>query len=133
SRERTATGVGLALAWHGAGFTGSGEVKLASVASLELTAEGEIRILTASTEMGQGTKTIFPQLVAEALDVPFEAVELAPQDTAFVPDSGPTAASRTAMVVGCLLIKAAWRLRAEVQAATGGPFATTYRDHARSA
>src|SRR3989337_3597871 len=27
---RVATGVGLALAWHGAGFTGSGEVKLAT-------------------------------------------------------------------------------------------------------
>ena len=69
-RERMASGIGLALAWHGAGFTGSGEVKLASVASLELTAEGAIRILTASTEMGQGTKTIFPQLVADALGVP---------------------------------------------------------------
>ena len=131
-RERMASGVGLALAWHGAGFTGSGEVKLASVASLELTAEGEIRILTASTEMGQGTKTIFPQLVAEALDVPIDTVELAPQDTAFVPDSGPTVASRTAMVVGGLLIKAAQRLRSEVEAATGGSFAATYRAYATS-
>jgi CO/xanthine dehydrogenase Mo-binding subunit len=131
-RERIARGVGLALAWHGAGFTGSGEVKLASVASLELTAEGEIRILTASTEMGQGTKTIFPQLVAEALGVPYEAVILAPQDTAYVPDSGPTVASRTAMVVGGLLIRAAERLRAKVEAASGGTFPATYRDHARS-
>jgi hypothetical protein len=39
-RDRVASGVGLALAWHGAGFTGSGEVKLASVASVELTADG---------------------------------------------------------------------------------------------
>jgi CO/xanthine dehydrogenase Mo-binding subunit len=130
-RDRLASGVGLALAWHGAGFTGSGEVKLASVASLELTAEGEIRILTASTEMGQGTKTIFPQLVAEALGVPYESVELAPQDTAFVPDSGPTVASRTAMVVGGLLIKAAQRLRTEVEASTDGTFAATYRAYAR--
>jgi len=129
-RERSASGIGLALAWHGAGFTGSGEVKLASVVSLELTASGEIRILTASTEMGQGTKTIFPQLVAEALDVPIDAVELAPQDTAFVPDSGPTVASRTAMVVGGLLIHAARRLRSEVEAATGGTFAATYRAYA---
>ena len=30
---RRAAGIGLALAWHGAGFTGSGEVRLASVAS----------------------------------------------------------------------------------------------------
>lgn len=130
--DRTASGIGLALAWHGAGFTGSGEVKLASVASIELTAEGAIRILTASTEMGQGTKTIFPQLVAEALDVPIEDVELAPQDTAFVPDSGPTVASRTAMVVGGLLIKAAQRLRADVEAATRGSFATTHVEFARS-
>ena len=61
-------------------------------------------ILTGSTEMGQGTKTIFPQLVAEALGVPIDAVEFAPQDTALVPDSGPTVASRTAMVVGGLVI-----------------------------
>ena len=38
--DRTASGIGLALAWHGAGFTGSGEVKLASVASVELGADG---------------------------------------------------------------------------------------------
>ena len=78
--------------------------------------------------MGQGTKTIFPQLVGEALGVPDDDVEIAPQDTAYVPDSGPTVASRTAMVVGGLLIKAARRLREQVEAATGGTFAETYRD-----
>ena len=125
---RVATGIGLALAWHGAGFTGSGEVKLASVASLELTDDGRIRILTASTEMGQGTKTIFPQLVADTLGVEMDEVELAPQDTSIVPDSGPTVASRTAMVVGGLLIRAAERLRAQVETTTGRPFADAYRD-----
>ena len=64
-----APGSGIALGWHGAGFTGSGEVQLASVACVELTDDGRIRVLTASTEMGQGTKTIFPQLVAEQLGV----------------------------------------------------------------
>jgi CO/xanthine dehydrogenase Mo-binding subunit len=126
TRDHRASGIGLAIAWHGAGFTGSGEVKLASVASLELTGDARIRILTASTEMGQGTKTIFPQLVAEALGVDIDAVEIAPPDTAIVPDSGPTVASRTAMVVGGLLIKAAGRLRATVEAATKGSFAETY-------
>jgi CO/xanthine dehydrogenase Mo-binding subunit len=124
---RTARGIGLALAWHGAGFTGSGEVHLASVASLELTEDGRLRILTASTEMGQGTKTIFPQLVAETLEVEPDDVEIAPQDTSIVPDSGPTVASRTAMVVGGLLIKAAQRLRTQVEAATGGSFAATHQ------
>jgi CO/xanthine dehydrogenase Mo-binding subunit len=118
--DRVAQGIGVALAWHGAGFTGSGEVKLESVASIELGADGRIRILTGSTEMGQGTKTIFPQLVAAELGVPYESVEIAPQDTALVPDSGPTVASRTAMVVGGLLIKAARRLRAQVEARSSG-------------
>jgi CO/xanthine dehydrogenase Mo-binding subunit len=130
-RDRIARGIGVALAWHGAGFTGSGEVKLASVASLELGADGRIRILTGSTEMGQGTKTIFPQLVAAELGVSYDAVEIAPQDTAFVPDSGPTVASRTAMVVGGLLIKAARRLREQVEDRNAGrPFAAVYRDDA---
>ena len=129
--ERTARGIGLALAWHGAGFTGSGEVHLASVASVELTSAGEIRVLTGSTEMGQGTKTIFPQLAAEQLGVPVEDVLMAPQDTSIVPDSGPTVASRTAMVVGGLVIQAAARLRSTVIKSTGKPFAESYLDYAR--
>ncbi len=131
-RERTASGIGLALAWHGAGFTGSGEIHLASVASLELTSDGRVRILTASTEMGQGTRTIFPQLVGEALGIPDDDIEIAPQDTAYVPDSGPTVASRTAMVVGGLLIKAARRLREQVESSTGGSFADTVIDYAHA-
>jgi CO/xanthine dehydrogenase Mo-binding subunit len=130
-RRRVATGAGLALGWHGAGFTGSGEVHLASVASIELTGEGAIRILTGSTEMGQGTKTIFPQLVAAELGVADEAVDIAPQDTAIVPDSGPTVASRTAMVVGGLLVKAARRLRATVEERNPGrSFAEAHADDA---
>jgi CO/xanthine dehydrogenase Mo-binding subunit len=128
---RTARGIGLALAWHGAGFTGSGEVKLASIASIELTADAEIRILTASTEMGQGTKTIFPQLAAEQLGIDVERVQIAPQDTSIVPDSGPTVASRTAMVVGGLVIGAAARLSRSVEQATGVPFADSYADYVR--
>jgi CO/xanthine dehydrogenase Mo-binding subunit len=82
---------------------------------LELGADGRVRILTGSTEMGQGTKTIFPQLVAEELGLAMDDVEIAPQDTEIVPDSGPTVASRTAMVVGGLLIQAARRLRSIVE------------------
>jgi CO/xanthine dehydrogenase Mo-binding subunit len=130
SSARTASGIGLAMGWHGAGFTGSGEVHIAGVASVELTSSGIIRVLSAQTEMGQGTKTIFPQLVAEELGLEPDAVENAPQDTSIVPDSGPTVASRTAMVVGGLIIKAARRLRAQVESVTDRPFADSYRDFA---
>jgi CO/xanthine dehydrogenase Mo-binding subunit len=130
---RTASGIGLALAWHGAGFTGSGEVHIGSVASVELTAEGRIRVLIGSTEMGQGTTTIFPMLVGGELGLAPELIDMAPVDTAEVPDSGPTVASRTAMVVGGLCIAAARRLRAEVEARHDGrPFAEVcFEDAAR--
>jgi CO/xanthine dehydrogenase Mo-binding subunit len=125
---RVASGIGLAMGWHGAGFTGSGEVHIAGVAAVELTDAGTVRVLTAQTEMGQGTKTIFPQLVAGELGIDTDAVEVAPQDTSIVPDSGPTVASRTAMVVGGLIVNAARRLRAQVEAAMDRPFADSYRD-----
>jgi CO/xanthine dehydrogenase Mo-binding subunit len=131
-RVHTVSGIGLALAWHGAGFTGRGEVHLASVAGIELGDDGVVRVLIANTEIGQGTRTIFPMLAAEALGIEPEEVEMAPVDTSVVPDSGPTVASRTAMVVGGLIVKAAARLRARVEARSGGPFAETYRVDARA-
>ena len=53
--------------------------------------------------MGQGARTTLAQIVAEALGLPLERVEVAQPDTGLVPDSGPTVASRTSMVVGELL------------------------------
>ena len=106
SLKGTTRGIGLSLFFHGSGFTGGGEVKLASKASLELTATGA-RILVGSTEIGQGTRTMHAQIVADALGVPFDAIEVHEVDTAFVPDSGPTVASRTCMIVGKLLERCA--------------------------
>jgi CO/xanthine dehydrogenase Mo-binding subunit len=109
----TGKGIGLSLFFHGSGFTGGGEVRLASRAALELTPRGA-RVLVASTEIGQGTRTIHAQIVAEALGVPYDCIETAPPDTDLVPDSGPTVASRTCMVVGGLLQRAAREMRARL-------------------
>ncbi len=107
----TRRGLGLAFFYHGAGFTGAGEVHLASVAHTEATADGRVKVLTASTEIGQGTNTIFTQIVADAVGLPLDRVDIAEPDTAAVPDSGPTVASRTTMVVGQLVRDAAAQLR----------------------
>jgi len=106
----TNRGIGLSLFFHGSGFTGSGEVYLASRASLELTTSG-VRILVASTDIGQGQRTVHAQIVAEAMDIPIDQVEVEAADTAFVPNSGPTVASRTTMVVGGLLKRCAEDMR----------------------
>jgi CO/xanthine dehydrogenase Mo-binding subunit len=107
-------GRGVSLVFHGSGFTGSGEKKLSGKVALECTKPAEFRILTASTEIGQGTKTIFTQIAADALGVPLDRVTVGPQDTSLVPDSGPTVASRTAMIVGGLIHDAATALRARL-------------------
>jgi CO/xanthine dehydrogenase Mo-binding subunit len=109
----TRKGIGLALFFHGSGFTGEGETKLASRAALELTPTG-VRILAATVEIGQGTRTIHAQIVADTLGIPFDAVEVADPDTARVPDSGPTVASRTCMVVGGILQRCAEQMRARL-------------------
>ncbi len=113
----TRRGIGLSLFFHGSGFTGGGEVKLASRAALELTATGA-RILVGSTEIGQGTRTMHAQIVADALGVPFNAVEVHDVDTRFVPDSGPTVASRTCMIVGKLLERCARDMKKRLGAMT---------------
>jgi len=111
--ERKSRGIGLSLFWHGSGFTGGGELKLASKASLELTDRGA-RILVASTEIGQGTRTMHAQIVADTLGVPYDCVEVGAADTASVPDSGPTVASRTCMVVGRIVQRCAEEMRARL-------------------
>ena len=103
-------GIGLSLFFHGSGFTGGGEVKLASKASLALTERG-VQIRVASTEIGQGTRTMHAQIVADTLGIPYDQVEVSAADTATVPDSGPTVASRTCMIVGRLLQRCAEDMR----------------------
>jgi CO/xanthine dehydrogenase Mo-binding subunit len=104
-------GMGIAAFLHGAGFTGSGERFLGSVVGVEACDDGSLRILVSSTEFGQGTNTVLCQIVAEALGLKYEDVSIAQPDTHEVPDSGPTVASRTVMVVGKLVQSAAIGIR----------------------
>jgi CO/xanthine dehydrogenase Mo-binding subunit len=107
----TRKGMGIAAFLHGAGFTGSGERYLSSVVGVEGCADGTVRVLVSSTEFGQGTKTVLSQIAAEALGLPYENVGMAQPDTLEVPNSGPTVASRTVMVVGKLVQSAALGIR----------------------
>jgi CO/xanthine dehydrogenase Mo-binding subunit len=79
--------------------------------AVEATRDGRVRVLTASTEIGQGTNTIFSQIAADALGLEPDVIDVVQPDTAIVPDSGPTVASRTCMVVGKLVESASLSLR----------------------
>ncbi|MFN3197208.1 MAG: xanthine dehydrogenase family protein molybdopterin-binding subunit [Bradymonadia bacterium] len=115
---RRRSGRGVAIAWHGCGFTGNGEANIKGKVDLALEGD-DVVIYTASTDIGQGTETIFPQIAAEALNLPAERVRNAPHDTGIVPDSGPTVASRTAMVVGGVVLQGAKMLEEALRAELG--------------
>jgi CO/xanthine dehydrogenase Mo-binding subunit len=104
-------GIGISFFFHGAGFTGSGESRMKAQAGVELTADGRACVLSGSTEIGQGTQTIFCQIVADELGIDFDDVEIEAPDTSRVPDSGPTVASRTTMVVGRVVQLAAREIK----------------------
>ncbi len=114
--RRVRRGIGLALVYHGAGFTGSGETKLASLAAMDLAPDGRPRVLVSNTEIGQGTVTVFSQIAGTELRIAPERVIVETPDTAAVPDSGPTVASRTVIVVGGLIAQCARGMREQLEA-----------------
>jgi CO/xanthine dehydrogenase Mo-binding subunit len=128
ARENSASvvkrGMGISAFYHGSGFTGSGERYLNSLAGLDVTPDGKVRVLVANTEFGQGTNTILTQIAAEAVGLDYDDVIVAPVDTNIVPNSGPTVASRTTMVVGRLIERAGKQLVAMLRehAALEQPF-----------
>jgi CO/xanthine dehydrogenase Mo-binding subunit len=104
-------GIGLSFFFHGAGFTGSGEARMKAQAGIEITADGRVRVLSGATEIGQGARTILCQIAAEELSLEVANVDIEEPDTSRVPDSGPTVASRTTMVVGGVVQLAARDLK----------------------
>ena len=108
-------GVGFAAFMHGTGFTGSGERRLNSLVHLDILTDGRPQILVSSTEFGQGTNTILSQVAATALQLPYEQISIAQPDTRYVPNSGPTVASRTAMIVGKLVERCSLQLLATLR------------------
>ncbi|MDO9170975.1 MAG: molybdopterin-dependent oxidoreductase [bacterium] len=112
-------GVGVTLCLHGGGFTGDGEDRIKGRAAVRLDPDGAVTLLVSSVEMGQGAATVLPQIAAEALGVPVARIRFHQPDTSAVPDSGPTVASRTTMVVGRILVAACRELMDKARAFAG--------------
>ena len=105
-------GIGISFILHGAGFTGDGEQKIIKgEVALEKHADDTVEILCAAVDMGQGPQTTFRKVVGQVLGIPAHEILFPYPDTSRVPDSGPSVASRTIMVVGYLLQKAAEELK----------------------
>jgi CO/xanthine dehydrogenase Mo-binding subunit len=69
-------------------------------------ADGSVTIMTGSTELGQGSHTVLPQIAAEALGVAYEKVNVVSSDTAITPYDRSTGASRTTTLMGSAVLEA---------------------------
>ena len=69
-------------------------------------ADGSVTIMTGSTELGQGSHTVLPQIAAEELGVPFDNVNVVSSDTAITPYDRSTGASRTTTLMGSAVLEA---------------------------
>jgi CO/xanthine dehydrogenase Mo-binding subunit len=47
---------------------------------VDVTPEGEVRVLVSNTEFGQGTNTVLTQIAAEAIGIDYDVI-MAPADT----------------------------------------------------
>ena len=63
-------------------------------------ADGSATIMTGSTELGQGSHTVLPQIAAEELGIAYDKVNVVSSDTAITPYDRSTGASRTTTLMG---------------------------------
>ena len=104
-------GIGIALYNHGGAFTGNGEQAIIKAHARLVKTGDHVSIQVGSTEMGQGFKTSLRKICAATLGVSIDQIEYLDPDTSKVVDSGPTAASRSTMVVGRLVERAAQEMK----------------------
>ena len=111
-------GVGVASEWHAVGL-GVGIPDFANI-DLEIHPDGKIVLKTGAIEIGQGNITAYAQMLAEALEIDMERIEVAHGDTFETPDSGSVTASRSVLVNGNAIIDGADKIkkRAILEAAT---------------
>jgi CO/xanthine dehydrogenase Mo-binding subunit len=102
-----------------------------SVAAVRLHPDGSASAAVGATELGQGSRTVLSQILADALELPFERVAIVASDTGATPYERTTGASRTTSLVGRSLQAAcadARRRVRELAAETAGVDAAAVAD-----
>lgn len=107
-------GVGFSVCHYGVGLGANGGPNNHSSANVVVAVDGSVSIAVGTTEIGQGMTTVLSQIASEILRCPFDRVYLADSDTAQVPDSGPTVASRTTLMAGNAVRNACEKIRARM-------------------
>ena len=95
------------------------------MASLTVLPDGKVEVRVGTKSQGQAHETVFAQIAADALGVPADRVEVKDGDTDALPFGQGTWGSRSAVMGGGAVIRAAGEIRArmvDMAAALGEPF-----------
>jgi carbon-monoxide dehydrogenase large subunit len=84
-------------------------------AAIRMLPTGKVEVVTGSSAHGQGHETAWSQLVADQLGVPFEDVEVLHGDTSVAPRGLDTYGSRSLVVGGAAVVKAADKVVAKAR------------------
>jgi CO/xanthine dehydrogenase Mo-binding subunit len=85
-----------------------------STASIRLQADGTAILLVGTTEMGQGARTVFTQIVADELAIMADRIRVMGADTQFTPYDRSTGASRSTTIAGKAVQRAAGAMREQL-------------------
>ncbi|MCB0871951.1 MAG: xanthine dehydrogenase family protein [Actinobacteria bacterium] len=91
-----------------------------SCATVRLEADGHVTVNCGTTEVGQGARTVMPQIAAEVLGLSVDVVRMGGTDTRFTPYDRSTGASRSTTVAGLAVQRAAEDLRRQLEEIGGG-------------
>ncbi len=97
----------------------SGPTTGLSYSLVRLLADGSAVVYCGTSDMGQGARTIFAQMVATELGVPVERVTVVSGDTSVVPYDQQTSASRSTVLMGNAVVSAARQVRAKLEEMAG--------------
>jgi CO/xanthine dehydrogenase Mo-binding subunit len=101
-RAKPNTGKGLSVCLKDAG----GTFKIAG-ATVKMSSDGSVVLLTGTVEVGQGSKTALSQVVAEELSLGLDKISVAELDTNVTPYDVSTSASSSTTVMGLAVQRAA--------------------------
>jgi CO/xanthine dehydrogenase Mo-binding subunit len=104
-------GLGVSHIIYGVSLGAGGQHLDASGGHVQIDSDGTVNVRIGGTEMGQGAKTVIALIAAEELGIDTDFINVHQPDTAFVPDSGPTVASRTTIYSGNAVRQACIDLR----------------------
>ncbi len=107
--SETLMGIGLSTYVEVTATTGAGDF-----ASVELDTDGTVKAVTSSTPHGQGHETVWPMIVADVLGLELDRVLAVGGNTDCTPRGQVTGGSRSAQIVGSMLVDASQKLVEQV-------------------